>query len=335
MRQEIAAVEVLARETKTKKWLIIGTLLVALSFCALAVGYFLKGEPGAVVNRTQHWGGFLWEVGKIGLSGGLVAAFMKMFYSLNFLEVALENFMWTDKYLAKRNDTKDLWLRLSTFLYLRNQGDNSSKDEVFLARLRIALNHKMRNERNHFMRGLHRSIYIDWLDEVAGIITVTESQTFEVIAATDAEILLESRVRTFGSIPIEEYNIAEDEVILEDPVGKPLVPRRRQDREYWITEYTLCGSTSYKIRRNRRVSWSIFRDPILSLSATNIYDGLRLEVSCGRSNIKTIFREAPGTAPLKNLMDKKQMELRPGNQHRLLEGVWLPGDGCSLYIEKI
>lgn len=326
----------LAKKTNTFKWLIAGLVIVVISILLFLAGFFIR-TPSTVPFLSVTWFGDLaWELGKLGLAGGIVATFIRMFHSINFLEEALDKFMWSDIFLSKRNDIDDLWVKLTLFRYRRFSDLDEKERRAFLDKLNSALRSVVGREEEQTVRNHKRIIDIDWKDKELGLIQIHENQSYDIIPKNTDKFKIVTRVTTAGNMKVTDYNIIKDEIFLVSGSGQQKVDfsTKAVDDHIEIT-YELSGALVYKLKRERIVSWVLDKDPVLSVTSRHVCDGSVVEVNCTPKNLRTRFRENGIRKCFHDDMADAQKASRPGDQRQVCTEILLPGNGFSLYIEQV
>lgn len=326
----------LARKTGAFFWTIAAMVILVICLALLAIGFSTKFPSEAGIFSEPGFKRLAWEVGALGFTGGIVAVFIRMFHSINFLEAALERIMWSDAFLAKRNDIDDLWFKLTLFKYRRLSSLEDKQQAQFVGRLTAALQGAVGREEEQIVRDHRRSIDIEWMDRQKDVIKVREYQTYDVIPRNTDRFTITTKVTTAGSLKVEEYNVLKDEIfLLAGDKRQQLELVRKICEDHIETTYELSGATLYKLRRERVVSWQLDRDPVLSVTSRHVCDGFSLEVNCNAQSLKTRFREIGARKCFRDDMNDEQKQARPGDQRQVCADTLLPGNGFSLFFQRI
>lgn len=320
----------LAKKTGAVFWMIAAAAIFAIFVGLLAFGYKAPGQPPPAIF-TEDWSRALaWEVGKLGITGGVVAVFIRMFHSINFLEAALERIMWSDPFLARRNDIDELWFKLTLFKYRQwNLDDNEQSS--FLSRLKTALQSAV-GEQDQIVRRHHRVIIISSFEERSGVINITEHQTYEVLVKNRKKFLITTRVSVAAGMDINEYKVTEDKIhLFLGGEWRDIKQAAKASDGSIETTYELSGETTYELKRVRKFSWPLDKDPVLSVTSRHICDGFDLEVRSLVPNLKTIFKENG----IRKCFESRNLEGQaPGDQRQICRDTLLPGNGFSLFFKR-
>ncbi|MBB4170793.1 hypothetical protein [Rhizobium sp. BK538] len=322
------------RKAVQARWTIASIVLIVVSLLLFGFGFFTKTPSNVATGSSQWFGNLAWELGKLGLSGGVVATLLRMLNSISFFEEVWK-FAWSDSYLAKRNDIEDLWERLTAFRYLRFSNLHETEQREFLERLKGAIRQGMGHEENQFVRGMQRNIDIRWADEARGVVEVTERSTYEVVPRTNEPLTINTRVHVHGKLGINEYTVSKDEIRLLSDNSRAIPLTSQTGPDHIETRYELSGAKSYRLQRERISSWKLDNDPVLTVTSRHVCDGHNLEVNCVSPNILTRFRENGINKIFIDDMSPSQRQNRPGDQRQLSSGILLPGNGFSIFIERI
>lgn len=324
----------LAKKTGGLLWVIAASTIMLFSLALLIVGHFLRTPPTVVFPSAMWFGDLAWGLGTLSLTGGIVAVFIRMLHSINFLEDALNRVMWSTEFLSKRNDIDDLWARLAVFRYRRFSNLHEKEQSEFFDRLTSAFRAVIGREEEQMIRDHRRIIDINWRDEANRIIQITERQTYKVIPSSTAKFTITTTISTGGKLKMRDYKVIKDDIFLKSvDIRQPIDLKREKLHDRVVTTYELSGASTYDIIRDRIVSWAVDNDPIFSVTSRHVCDGFTLEVNCKEKNIETRFRQNGIRKCFKDEMAEDQKKERPGDQRQTCTDTLLPGDGFSLYFQ--
>ncbi len=241
---------------------------------------------------------------------------------LGVFKKELQDIIYGEQFLKQRKDLSKLWETLSKEM-LKNKFRPIHKD--FLK----VINSYLQIEDISFYEEYEVSTTIEWVNSTQGIIKVTDSTSFNLIAESKNKFYYPLRTWVSVSRPEDQTNCI-SEILVNGKAPIITHPNETRDNGNICTEQqiTLSGATKYEIKYTREKIYNINEDFYIGFRAKYIVNKLRVRLE-HPSDISVLFI-CRGTQ--EDFIDVK-------NQNNLIiekkyKGIILPRQGYIFSLQK-
>lgn len=288
--------------------LIVGVLLYY-------IGYFH-------IEQTSVWKEVLIKIADVLVIGVILGYLSNAAQFLGIFKQDLQDIIYGKDFIKQRKDITPLWETVSKQLF-QNKFPTIHKDF-----LKVIIGYFPKNEVS-FYNEYESHITIEWVNQEEGLIHVTDSVSFELIADTESEF--EYPFKTWTKvINKENYENKITEITVNGVIPKieNVGEYKEKDDICHEQKIKLKGSTKYEIKYVREKTYNINEDYYIGFRAKYIVNKLRVCLDYPE-NIDAIFTCRGTQLDFEDVKNpKRQIEKKYKN-------IILPRQGYIFALRKI
>lgn len=210
---------------------------------------------------------------------------------------AIADVLGEDRWLDRRNDLADLWMRISRRIFMPGFTDLTPNSNDFLTAVNQSMNNiLMRNQNDraiYYQKDARREIHIEWKDREKRIVTVKDHCTVEIYPFDPRS----GCVHKIEAQPCNEQDVSDiDSVLISvkiDGTEIPLHPRRdNTESGSMVFDVKIPAKKSTILERTIHYNQILDVDPAyFVLGGTSIVWGMSASITWADVGLHVVFEE--------------------------------------------
>lgn len=313
--------------------LAIALILLCAGVLVALLGFVV--ELGAVAGSLREsLGGLLRDMGLAILVGGVVGAIFRVVAMLNLHEEMFAAFILDPKTLARRNDLREMWLKLTRIQYLQGR---EPPGEGFVEEIGEALESSVMAGKSVVLEGVDRDLKVDWARDLDGKpvdgrrAVVRENLKMRVIPVGvdgTGEFSTEYTLTVGGSF--EGYRIEVKSFCEGNWDGKALPYTLEPGETLTLLKAPIASIKDVFLIRE--YEWDICDDPHMMIAWAYLTRGYKLSVECAARDIRLFFLTEK---EFEEDMPEAERRAQPWRMKKVCKGVLLPGQSHTIAFLKV
>lgn len=274
------------------------------------------------IEKLSIWREICIKIGDVLIIGVLLGYLSNAAQFLGVFKQDLQDIIYGKDFIKQRKDITPLWETVSKQLF-QNKFPAIHKDL-----LKIIIEYFPKDEVSYY-NDYESNIVIDWVDESNGIISCTETVSFDLIADSNDEFVYP--LKTWTKVKTKEiYENKLTHISVNGEKPKKTKETESSDSEDFCHELKiwLKGKTKYEIKYTRVKIYNINEDFYIGFRAKYIVNKLRVCLDYP-DNIDAIFTCRGTTKDFENVKNsKRRIEMK-------YKSIILPRQGYIFALRKI
>jgi hypothetical protein len=306
----------------------------AIPVFAILGGLIIFGGSYWVFPQATYpaWHDATKSIGQAVLVSGVVSAILSSLTYIGIFQKAVHDVVYSLAYLRVRKDLPELWNRVTSAI---SQDKFPTLAQQLYPRI---LGKYLPSDKNFYYSRYDRECIVDWDDQPANIIKLTETIDLTLVPSSPGEkVEYKYACHTDSRTPHAISKLIINSLYIDGMRHDVVLEEKEYDDELggkgWHSSYNipLAGKSEYRIRRVLTRRLCLLHDPVMEYGSLQFIGSTTVKVRCEAPELRVVFVSVGSD-------EFEESRLGPDDPWTIqkeLKGALLPNQGYIVFIQHV